>query len=250
MLQFQEWCVLQCQYNLEADGYRKILNSPPKFKFDLIIMDITAGSCFYPMMERLGYPPSVAVTPFLLPQYISNSFGNLLYPNYIPWYGLPYTKNMGFFQRVWNTFYTYFDIYYRYYDQYVKERKLAVEAFGDNIPSMKDLERHFSIVLANTSPLLDHVQPLPPNIIPVGGLHTGKPKPVPEVGTNSSLFFFFFFTNFSLKCSTKSKTLFIWFYRQPSVLLYSRFFQLTPFFFCHFQFSAAFSNCSRPRYFT
>jgi glucuronosyltransferase len=180
MYEFEEWCLFSCKKLLKTNGLRRLLDYPPDFKFDLIIFDVTAGTCFYPLMHKLNYPPSVAVTAFLLPTYVANNFGNHLYPAYIPWYGLPYTTEMNFVQRVWNFVYMHFDIWLRYVKQYASEHDAAKEIFGENIPSMKELERHLSLVLTNTDPILDHPQAVAPNFIPVGGLHTRKSNNIPE----------------------------------------------------------------------
>lgn len=45
---------------------------------------------------------------------------------------------------------------------------------------MKNGDR-ISLLLANTNPLLDYPQPLPPNIIPVGGLQAKPAKMLPQV---------------------------------------------------------------------
>lgn len=88
---------------------------------------------------------------------------------------------MNFWERCWNYLLTYLDVG-RHYWLYVKEGQLAKEVFGDDIPSMFELENHISIVLCNIDPILHYPQPLPPNIIAVGGLHTRPPKKLPKVG--------------------------------------------------------------------
>ncbi|RZB39172.1 UDPGT domain containing protein [Asbolus verrucosus] len=181
MMEFENWCVTQCRIGLKSKGLQKLLNYPSDFKFDLIVIDITGGTCFYPLIQRFNYPPTVGVTPFLLPPFVSYGLGNHLFPSYIPWYALPYTTEMNFLERVWNFLYTHIDIGLRYFNQYAEEHELAKKKFGENTPSMQELERHISLVLANTDPVLDYPQPVPPNIIPVGGLHTRKSKEIPHV---------------------------------------------------------------------
>ncbi|XP_015837439.2 UDP-glycosyltransferase UGT5 [Tribolium castaneum] len=173
LFQFEDWCAYSCDIILKSQGLKKLLSYPPD-SFDLIIFDVTMGSCLYPLIHKFNYPPSVAVTAFLLPTYVAHSFGNQLYPSYIPWYGLPYTTDMTFTERVWNFLFTYTDVLKRHLSLYKKEHNLAKEVFGENIPPMDELERHISLVLANTDPILNYPQPVAPNLIPVGGLHTRK----------------------------------------------------------------------------
>ncbi|EFA05873.2 UDP-glucuronosyltransferase 2B31-like Protein [Tribolium castaneum] len=179
MLEFESWSLFSCEKALKTQGLQKLLGYPAD-SFDLIIFDVTTGSCFYPLIQKFNYPPSIAVTAFLLPTYVAHNFGNHLYPSYIPWYGLQYTSEMSFVERVWNFIFTYADVVRRKISLYQKEHSMAKEIFGENIPSMEELERHISLVLANTDPILDFPQPVPPNIIPVGGLHTRKSKDLPQ----------------------------------------------------------------------
>ncbi|XP_044263388.1 UDP-glycosyltransferase UGT5-like [Tribolium madens] len=179
MSEFEEWCIFACEKSLHSQGLKKLLSYPQDF-FELIIFDVTSGPCLYPLMQKFNYPPSIAVTAFLLPTFVSHNFGNQLYPSYIPWYGLQYTTHMTFTERVWNFLFTYADIIRRKLSLYRKEHNIAKEIFGENIPSMEEFERRISLVLANTDPILNHPQPVAPNIIPVGGLHTRKSKDLPQ----------------------------------------------------------------------
>jgi glucuronosyltransferase len=189
MIEFENWCISQCSFSLKSNGLRELLNYPSDFKFDAIILDVTAGACFYPLIQRFKYPPTVGVTPFLLPSYVSYNFGKQLSPVYIPWYCLPYSSEMSFIERVWNFVLTYADVALRYKRQYPEEYKEAVKVFGPSVPPMENLERHISLILANTDPVLDYSHMLPPSIIPVGGLHTKKSNILSEV----SPFTFFHF---------------------------------------------------------
>lgn len=182
MFAVYDWSYFQCKAALDSLGIKELLSYPADF-FDLIVIDITGGSCFYPLLQKFGYPPSVAVSPFLLPQYAANAFGSPLFPSITPWYGLPYSTSMSFVERLWNIFYSHLDLHLRQKYQYGRQATVARNVFGKNIPPMKDLEKHLSILLANTHPLLDYPQPLPPNIIPVGGLHTRKTSPMSLVNS-------------------------------------------------------------------
>lgn len=53
--------------------------------------------------------------------------------------------------------------------------------FGANLPSMTELEQRTAIAFVNTNPAVDHMAPLPENIIPIGGLHIRDTKPLPKV---------------------------------------------------------------------
>lgn len=57
-----------------------------------------------------------------------------------------------------------------------------------NIPYLGDLEKSLTLAMINTNPAVDFPEPLPPNIIPVGGLQIEIPKSLPNV--NSFKIFF------------------------------------------------------------
>lgn len=59
---------------------------------------------------------------------------------------------------------------------------MAREIFVDkDYPYMGDLEYKTVIALVNTHPAIDFPEPLPPNIIPVGGLQIKEGKPLAKV---------------------------------------------------------------------
>lgn len=52
--------------------------------------------------------------------------------------------------------------------------------FGLRTPTPKELEAKAILTLINIDPVIDGPQPLPPNVIPVAGLHIKPPKPLPS----------------------------------------------------------------------
>lgn len=50
-----------------------------------------------------------------------------------------------------------------------------------NFPYLADLEKQTVISFINTHPSIEVAEPLPPNVIPVGGLQIQEPKPLSEV---------------------------------------------------------------------
>ena len=47
-----------------------------------------------------------------------------------------------------------------------------------NFPNVNTLKQQSVVFFANTDPLLEPSRALPPNVIPVGGLHIDHPKPL------------------------------------------------------------------------
>lgn len=170
-----------CQYDYNTTGFRTLLNYPADYKFDLIIIDTSLGSrCYYPLIERFNNPPAVVVTPFMLPPLLSGVFGNHLYTSYMPYSSTQYTSKMNFPERILNFIYTYADILYRNYISLPKEDAIIKQHFGEHKFSPEELERNVSLLLCNTDPVLDYPNALPPNIIPVGGLHARPSRALPK----------------------------------------------------------------------
>lgn len=52
----------------------------------------------------------------------------------------------------------------------------------ENLPkSLETIERDTKLTLINSDVTIDYPQPLPPNVIPVGGLQIREPKVLPVV---------------------------------------------------------------------
>lgn len=59
--------------------------------------------------------------------------------------------------------------------------EIGKDIFGVDYPLMSDLERHNQLAFISTHPALMYAEPLPPNVIPVGGLQIKDAKPLPKV---------------------------------------------------------------------
>ncbi|XP_018570250.1 UDP-glucuronosyltransferase 2B2-like [Anoplophora glabripennis] len=171
---------LSCKFLYESDGFKQILNYPKDYKFDLIIVDMTVGPCLHPLIQRFNYPPTIGTTAFLLPPDLSFSFGNYLPQSYLPHYHLSYFQNMTFSERVMNFVVANFELAVKYVYEANQIQKLAYKAFGEGMESVRDLEKHISLLLCNLSPAFHYPQPITPNIIPVGGLHARPAGKLPQ----------------------------------------------------------------------
>lgn len=187
-----------CSLVSETKGLQQLLDYPSDFKFDLIVFELTIGNgCLYPLIQRFNYPPTIGITSFLLPSFVSHIFGNHLHPSYLPFYHYEFDTEMSFFERVRNTIFVYYDVFSRNFYEYPLVEKIHKKRFGKNVDPLKKLERHMSLALINTSPILGISQPLTPNLIPIGGLQVKPAKPLPSViknFLNIKLIYFYFFS--------------------------------------------------------
>ena len=164
-------CQMVCTTILKSRGVQQLLDYPTDFKFDLIIIDATIGNCLYPLIHRFNYPATIAVSTLFQQPHLGYNFGNNLQPAYVPWYGFTYTSEMSLAQRFWNYVVTYGETVAKNVYQNRLEHDAWKNVFGNDVPPLEKIERHISLLFANTDPVLDSPQALVPNIIPVGGLH-------------------------------------------------------------------------------
>lgn len=157
-----------------------LLNYPEDYKFDLIIYDITTTQHLYPLIDRFNRPPVIAVTPFMLPQYMVKLMGGHVLPSYSPHFITKFTNKMSFVQRFHNFIYSYVDMFGRKYRHMKAEEAYARGRFDKKyVRPLPEYEQEFAILLCNYDPIVDYSLSLPPNIIPVGGLHARPGKALP-----------------------------------------------------------------------
>jgi glucuronosyltransferase len=173
---------ISCELFLQSPGGQELLNYSSNKPFDLIIIEAGWTECFYGFIPKFGSPPVVAVSPYGLTPWISSATGFPSNPSYEPCSFLPLSSHMTFSQRLFN-FVIHFSMTTIY--EYIRVPKLEAlrrEYFKENLPSFSDIERNFSIYLVNICFGMDESRPLPPNVIPVGGMHVKeKTNPLPKV---------------------------------------------------------------------
>lgn len=167
------------ELDLNSKALQKLLDYP-RDSFDLIVFDIVCGHYLYPLINRFGNPPVIATSPFALPPYILDSMGSEFY-SYLPIHFVTYTDRMGFYERFENMVLHMMDYYLKYKHMAILFH-LAEERFdSEDLVPFEQVERQFQLLLTNYDPILDFPVPLPPFIIPVGGLHTKRSTDLPQV---------------------------------------------------------------------
>uniref|UniRef100_A0A6P7GID3 UDP-glucuronosyltransferase 2B9-like n=1 Tax=Diabrotica virgifera virgifera TaxID=50390 RepID=A0A6P7GID3_DIAVI len=179
LLLYHHWGTSACEHTVQTKGLSKLL-SYPRDSFDLILVEYTLSPCLLYLIQAFNYPPTVVITPFLLPSFLAETFGSDVQPAYIANYVLNYNGKFTFFDRLRNLALLKMDTLLRHFYVNPKVKDYATKAFGKDLAPLDSLIKHVSLVLCNTIPGFHHAQPLAPNIIPVGGLHITPAKKLPE----------------------------------------------------------------------
>uniref|UniRef100_A0A182UXE3 UDP-glycosyltransferases domain-containing protein n=1 Tax=Anopheles merus TaxID=30066 RepID=A0A182UXE3_ANOME len=177
---FYDYAISMCIGILGSEGYQTIMNYPRDTKFDLVLYDFTCGPCLLAVYDRFGQPPMVGVTGFNTPPYTTDLIGGHKYYAYVPYYTLDYDSSMNFFQRFYNAAIHWIDYFYRNYiflpetDRLVREHEKA-----NDLPYLGALDQKMMLMLVNSHHSVDFPEPIPQNMIQVGGLQIIPPKPLP-----------------------------------------------------------------------
>nr|XP_022903896.1 UDP-glucuronosyltransferase 1-7C-like [Onthophagus taurus] len=124
--------------------------------------------------NHFGLPPVVAVTAFGMYSYINDVMGQTT-ENYIPYFALPYSDHMNFFERIHSSFYLTMESIIRL-NNLKNLNDISKETFGPKSRSIEDLFKEISLMFPNDHPILDYPKPTAPNVIPIGGVQVKPPK--------------------------------------------------------------------------
>ncbi|XP_062536188.1 UDP-glycosyltransferase UGT5-like [Armigeres subalbatus] len=153
---------------------QQLIEYPVNFKFDLIIHDFTMGQFLLGFVARFGSPPIVSVSAFNIPSYTMHLSDVPVRFTTLPNYAAEFGQQMTITERCLNGFYWLLDYYQRQVRFMASEDARVRTLFGSNSKSVKEIEKLSSIVLVNSDFSMDYHQALPPNVIPVGGLHISR----------------------------------------------------------------------------
>ncbi|CAH0697337.1 unnamed protein product [Spodoptera exigua] len=65
-------------------------------------------------------------------------------------------------------------------NNYIEENRILRSHFGDNIPSVQEMNNNVAMLFLNLNPIFEGNQPVPPSVIHVGGIHQKPHKPLPK----------------------------------------------------------------------
>ncbi|XP_044263385.1 UDP-glycosyltransferase UGT5-like [Tribolium madens] len=166
---------ITCLLDQKTEGLKQITKYPNDFKFDLIIVDVSYGHCLYPLIEKFGNPPIIGVNPFINQP---NLFRNI-WQSYIPFITHSFGAKISFWQKLKSVVFMILLEVTRLTHYIPRQQELAENYFGPMKSSILEIEKNMSLMLINYNPIFNYVEALPPNMIPIGGLHI-QPKRLPD----------------------------------------------------------------------
>ncbi|XP_069691983.1 UDP-glucosyltransferase 2-like isoform X2 [Periplaneta americana] len=165
------WTEIVCTAELQSKGVQKLLRLPSGERFDAIITDTSLNECFYGFISKFGSPPVIGISSHGILPWTSTFMGTPENPSYMPHYLLPYSDRMNFIQRLYNFIVVNYVNFIYDYDVILTQEDIARKYFKEEVQPYWNLERNFSLFLANIVLGFDYSRPLSTNVIPVGGMH-------------------------------------------------------------------------------
>ncbi|XP_063228391.1 UDP-glucosyltransferase 2-like [Bacillus rossius redtenbacheri] len=172
------WATLLCDYQLATEGAKLLLGYPDGRVFDLIITEAVYNHCFWPLISKFGHPPVVAVSPSGIPPRAHHMTDAPKNPAYVPDVLSHLPDRMDFLQRVDSLVTDAIANWMWNFEYFPQMQAIAERHFPHPVPSLKQYEGNFSLILSNTVLGYDYPRPLAPNLILVGGMHLKPPGPL------------------------------------------------------------------------
>lgn len=162
-----------CKSIYENKIIRNIVTDPNS-NFDVIIIEFMTSECVSYLSGKLNIPV-IYVTPPPIISYVEHSIlGHYANPAYVSHLLADHSVPRSFFERLTNTMLLVYTSCLNQYNVWLLS-KVDQQPF-DLAEPVKP-----SIVFSNAHYITDAPRPLPPNVIPIGGIHLSQPKTIPQV---------------------------------------------------------------------
>lgn len=153
------------------------------------------NSCLLGFVHKFNNPPLVALTAFNALGTTVEYVGSFLQPSIVPhtFYREPRTSFLG---RVDNYLLQLADYLHHVY--WVTPQSTEImQPFHPGMPDLAEIQKRTKLVLMNIDFSIETPEPLLPNVIPVGGLHIEKPKPLGRVSSKQKKAMAYLIFNFT-----------------------------------------------------
>lgn len=163
-----------CQAIYEHNFTKRIMADRASVQFDVVFAELMASECNSYLTAKLNLP-LVYVTPPPLISYMERPvLGHYPNPAVVSHVLNNYSVPRTFIERFISTMLlVYTSCLLQFKNRFPNEDDKQI---FDSVEPVKP-----SIVFSNAHHIIDSSRPLPPNVIPVGGIHLSPPKKVPDV---------------------------------------------------------------------
>ncbi|XP_046430654.1 UDP-glycosyltransferase UGT5-like isoform X1 [Neodiprion fabricii] len=161
---------------------RRLYERDSDEKFDLVIMEQLFSFALLPLADRFD-APMIGISSLVLSTNTQYGIGNTIIPSHPANWELQENINnpLTFWQRlknfckIWSTIYV-FRTYFM-----PGQEEIARKYFGDDIPSLYEIEKNISLIFVNQVGPISYAKPNVPKIIEINGFHISKhKKPLPQ----------------------------------------------------------------------
>lgn len=150
-------------------------------KFDLVMLKVFETECVYQLAKQFECP-IIGMHSSAILSWTAKRFALSINPSYISNIYMPASANMNFWQRLENTVMTCIHLIFYNYVMFENDKAVVAKYFDvDEASAFGTLAYNTSIFLANIHYTVNHPRPLVPNVIEIGGIHIGDPRPLPKV---------------------------------------------------------------------
>ncbi|XP_072388406.1 UDP-glycosyltransferase UGT5-like [Diabrotica undecimpunctata] len=176
-LKFQKVVYPALERTLSHSNVQKLINSDETF--DVVIVEQFATEAFKALAHHFK-AHLVLFSSIAADSKLNYAVGNPTMVSYVPQVDTDFSREMTFSQRLYNTLLYIFEAVVTHYHWLPVQQEGLVRKYFPNSPSIFELNYNVSLILVNSHESLQPSIPLVPNIIPIGGFHVKKPKPLPK----------------------------------------------------------------------
>uniref|UniRef100_A0A182YRJ6 UDP-glycosyltransferases domain-containing protein n=1 Tax=Anopheles stephensi TaxID=30069 RepID=A0A182YRJ6_ANOST len=172
------------EYAFESANVKRFL-STEGLTYDLLLVEQFVQESFL-MFAHKYQVPIVTINTLAHADYVDRAFGLITPWSFVPHFMLQYDDRMSITERAYNVFLSVWAAYNRKFHYMPEQTKLAMKYFGaaspnKMLPSLEELERNVSVVLANNHIISSRPRPRINGMIDIAGVHIRKPKELPAV---------------------------------------------------------------------
>ncbi|CAH1985004.1 unnamed protein product [Acanthoscelides obtectus] len=168
-----------CKDVMQSKNFQRFMKERHRYHFDLMIIEMFNTDCLMGLADIFNVPV-IGLSSCTLMPWASDRFANPIHTGYIPNNLLPHSDRMNFLERVENTVVTTLHRFFYRYVMNANDENIARKYLGEEAANMDSAINRSSLLLVNTHFSLNLPRPFVPNVIEIGGVHVGEPKPLPQ----------------------------------------------------------------------